>query len=57
MRKELLDFLADAEFMIREEAKYLRTGKHNGIPMRDCLGQWESLARTAKKLFDHADEL
>ena len=37
--------LIDAEFMIREELEYMQTGKHPGVPMRDCRGQWQSLLR------------
>src|SRR6266403_3565093 len=37
--------LGDAVFMIREELQYIRTGKHPGVPMRDCRGQWLVLQR------------
>jgi hypothetical protein len=46
------NFLIDVEFMVREEVFYIRTGVHNGVPMRDCVGQWESLAKTARQLLE-----
>ena len=44
--------LTDASFMIEEELKYIRTGKHNGQKMRDCRGQWESLLRDLQKALE-----
>jgi hypothetical protein len=38
MSNELETLLIDLEFMVREEIHYFKTGKHDGIPMRDCIG-------------------
>ena len=54
-KAEIKAFLIDVEFMVREEVQYMRTGQHNGRPMRDVLGQWHALARAAKKLLEELD--
>lgn len=47
----LLDkLLVDVELMVKEELNYVTTGKHDGIPMRDCVGQWRSMAADAAAL-------
>ena len=47
--------LTDASFMIEEELKYIRTGKHSGPTMRNCPGQWESLLRDLRKALEEMD--
>lgn len=44
----LLDFIAMSE----NEIKRIKTGKAPGPAMRDCIGQWESTIRDAKRLLD-----
>lgn len=44
------DFLVDVEMMVRNEVQYVRTGKHVGVPMRNCVDQWEGLANDARHL-------
>lgn len=48
--EQALECLADVEMMVRNEVQYVKTGKHPGVKMRDCVGQWESLAKTARAL-------
>ena len=45
MENTWVETLIDAEGMIRNEIKRLKTGHSCTAPMRDCLGQWESLLR------------
>lgn len=42
---KLKSVLTDANFMIKNELRYINTGKHTGAPMRDCRGQWAALQR------------
>jgi hypothetical protein len=52
MTEDLRNLLTDIEYMVRKEVAYIRTGLHNGTPMRDCVGQWQSLADAARRLLD-----
>ena len=47
--------LRDFEWMVESECEYVRTGRHRGQRMRDCVGQWESLARDARNLLNRED--
>lgn len=48
----LRECLRDFEVMVSNEVEGMRTGKYHGPRMRDCLGQWESLARDARNLLN-----
>ena len=48
----LRDCLRDFEAMASNEIQYLKTGKHPSQPMRDVIGQWESLCREARNLLN-----
>jgi len=51
MTAELKPTLTDAIIMIRNEIEYTRRGKHPGrCPMRDCVGQWQSLLRDLEEV-------
>jgi len=54
-RRQLRECLRDFVAMVEAETAYVRTGKHRGRPMRDVIGQWESLCRDATNILNRED--
>ncbi len=52
---DIRNLLMDVEFMVADEVKYIKTGKHDGVPHGDALGQWQTLATEAKRLLARLD--
>ena len=52
---QLRDCLADFAIMVENEIEGMQTGKYNGPRMRDCIGQWKTLARDARLILNRED--
>jgi hypothetical protein len=53
--QQLRLFELDVAQMVEAETEYVRTGKHRSVTMRNCVQQWEALARDARNLYNRED--